>query len=127
MRMHIGDSVLGLGIDRRDSLGGANHTYIPGHIYSARISAQMACIGSKSATVNQHISQRVPQHIYHLNTSILLEAILYLSYCTTTSSSTHCHLHRGLWLEGSSFMYYYLSDKKSQLYTGTIQENLLLS
>ncbi len=38
MSMHIDDSVLGLGIDRRNSLG-ANHTYIPSHIYSAGLEA----------------------------------------------------------------------------------------
>ncbi len=33
--MHIDNSVLGLGIDSRDS-SGANHSYVPCHIYSAR-------------------------------------------------------------------------------------------
>ncbi len=36
--MHVVESVLGLGIDRCDSLG-ANHAYIPGHIYSAGLEA----------------------------------------------------------------------------------------
>ncbi len=38
MSMHIDDSVLGLGIDRRNSLG-ANHAYIHSHIYSAGLEA----------------------------------------------------------------------------------------
>ncbi len=38
MSTHICDSSLGLGICRRDSLG-ANHTYIPSHIYSAGLEA----------------------------------------------------------------------------------------